>query len=104
MLFSVIINICFAYFFKTDSSSSSTLSDSIMIIDLQQGVSVTEAHRPIKSEDLDDLEWRDGEFTWTQEKERETNDAINICKSTLYPTMEPTHILGWGLLEPSGCR
>ena len=72
--------------------------------DLQQGVSVAEAHRPIKSEDLDNLEWRDGEFSWTAEKEKEMNDAINICKSTLYPKLEPTHILGWGLLEPSGCR
>jgi len=75
-----------------------------MITDLQQGISIAEAHRPIMSEDLNELEWREGEFSWTEAKEKETNDAINVCKSTLYPNMEPTHILGWGLLEPSGCR
>jgi len=71
----------------------------IFITDLQQGVSICDAHKAIKSEDeMDDLEGR------VEVREGEIDEAMDICKATLYPNMEKSHILVWPMLEPPGYR
>lgn len=44
---------------------------------------------------------------WGEEymdREVEINEAMDICKATLYPNMEKSHILVWPMLEPKGYR
>lgn len=78
------------------------MTTSILVIDLQQGVSVSEAHKAIKSEgEMNELEGWGEEYI---DREGEINEAKDNCKATLYPNMEKSHILVWPMLEPPGYR
>ena len=72
------------------------------MIDLQQGVSVSEAHKAVKSEsEMNELGAWGNEF---MDRESEINEAKDNCKMTLHPNMEKSHILVWSMLEPPGYR
>ena len=77
-------------------------SQVVLVTDLQQGVSVNEAHKAVKSEsDMNELEGWGEEYN---DRESELDEAKDNCKATLYPKMEKSHILVWPMLEPQGYR
>ena len=72
------------------------------VTDLQQGVSINEAHKAVRSEgEMNELEGWGEEYN---DKEGEIDAAKDNCKATLYPNMEKSHILVWPMLEPQGYR
>lgn len=74
----------------------------VFITDLQQGVSISEAHKAVKSEgEMNELEGWGEEYN---DRESELDAAKDNCKATLYPNMEKSHILVWPMLEPQGYR
>ena len=73
---------------------------SILAIDLQQGVSVSDAHKAVRSEgEINELEGYGEEFG-----DSEINEAKDNCKATLHPNLEKSHILVWPMLELPGYR
>ena len=78
------------------------ITTSILVLDLQQGVSVSDAYKAVKSEgEMNELEGWGEEFV---DREGEINEAKDNCKATLHPNMEKSHILVWPMLEPPGYR
>ena len=71
-----------------------------MYADLQQGVSVSDAHKTVRSEgEMNELEG------WGEEcRDSEIDEAKENCKATLHPNMEKSHILVWAMLECPGFR